>query len=159
MSLLLGCVPNEESQIILSLKGVIITPYGVIIVQRSSGCSVYSGFWEFPGGKFVEGCLDANLKKELREEMDQAILGTVIGGLQCIFVHLEQIETGKNIGKTVVFLYFLLKKKNFIKAAVRLEPSELQDIKYVMPNTKTDQLALRPFTRQVLGVVFERYWY
>ena len=60
---------TQRRQIVVAMKGIIRSPKGLLVVQRTPKDEVGAGTWEWPGGKLEFGeTLVEGLRREIEEE-------------------------------------------------------------------------------------------
>lgn len=93
---------NDKSQILLSLRAIILKEDKVLLIKRALNDSWNPGKWEFPGGKVDFGeDLNEALKREIKEET-----GLDVSIKEPLFFWDNPASIKKYEGLTHVILFF-----------------------------------------------------
>ncbi len=134
---------------ILVFRAIIKSPQGILIVQRSKADEYMPEKWEFPGGKFEEGSLKNNLKREIKEET--GLIGVAFGGILIFKKIFEDGELEEYKNKKIVTLYIIgTKQKNY---KVKLS-QEYQNYRWIKNIDQVRGLELRPEVLNILHEIF-----
>lgn len=138
-------------QPILVLRGVIKSPEGILLIQRSNNDSYEPNIWEFPGGKVDEGeTLGGSLRREMREET--GITGTAFGKLEPIRITIENALLKKYQGQKFVTLYIWGPKE---KTPAVVLSKEHQNYRWVKNLSDLTGLNLKKDVLEILKTCFK----